>query len=59
MAEGRLEKFYKEVALLEQAFVKNPDITVAQYAARPARPSATRSSVVGFERFVLGETAAE
>ncbi len=28
MAEGRLEKFYKEVVLTEQVFVKNPDITV-------------------------------
>jgi elongation factor Ts len=31
MVTGRLEKFYKEVCLVEQAFVKNPDITVAQF----------------------------
>jgi elongation factor Ts len=31
MVTGRLEKFFKEVCLLEQAFVKNPDITVAQF----------------------------
>jgi elongation factor Ts len=31
MVAGRLEKFYKEVCLREQAFVKNPDQTVAQY----------------------------
>jgi len=31
MVTGRLEKFYKEVCLLEQTFVKNPDQTVAQY----------------------------
>jgi elongation factor Ts len=30
MVSGRLEKFFKEVCLLEQPFVKNPDITVAQ-----------------------------
>ena len=29
MVEGRLRKFYEEVALLTQAFVINPDITVA------------------------------
>ena len=58
MAEGRLEKFYKEVVLTEQVFVKNPDITVEPVRrCRPARPLATRISVVGFERFVLGETA--
>ena len=51
MAQGRLEKFYKEVVLLEQVFVKNPDITVAQYAdADRQGSSATRSSVVGFTR---------
>jgi elongation factor Ts len=31
MVTGRLEKFYKEVCLLQQAFVKNPEQTVAQY----------------------------
>jgi elongation factor Ts len=31
MVIGRLEKFYKEVCLVEQTFVKNPDITVAQF----------------------------
>ncbi|MDE8703873.1 elongation factor Ts, partial [Adlercreutzia equolifaciens] len=32
MAEGRMDKFYKENCLAEQAFVKNTDLTVAQYA---------------------------
>jgi elongation factor Ts len=31
MVTGRMEKFYKEVCLTEQAFVKNPDVTVAQF----------------------------
>ena len=31
MVTGRLEKFYKEVCLVEQTFVKNPDITVSQF----------------------------
>jgi elongation factor Ts len=31
MVTGRLEKFYKEVCLVEQTFVKNPDITVKQF----------------------------
>jgi elongation factor Ts len=31
MVAGRLEKFYKEVCLVEQPFVKKPDLTVAQY----------------------------
>ena len=31
MVTGRLEKFFKEVCLVEQAFVKNPDVTVTQF----------------------------
>ncbi len=31
MVTGRLEKFYKEVCLAEQTFVKNSDITVTQF----------------------------
>jgi len=30
MVTGRLDKFFKEFCLLEQTFVKNPDLTVAQ-----------------------------
>ena len=59
MAQGRLEKFYKEVALVEQAFVKNPDQSVAQYAAETGKAVGDEISVVSFERFVLGESSAE
>ena len=31
MVVGRLEKFYKEVCLVEQPFVKNSDLTVTQF----------------------------
>jgi elongation factor Ts len=31
MVVGRLDKFYKEVCLMEQTFVKNPDLTVTQF----------------------------
>jgi len=32
MVTGRINKYYKEVCLLEQAFVKDPDLSVEQYA---------------------------
>ena len=57
MAEGRLEKFYKEVVLSEQVFVKNPDITVSQYAAQTGKAIGDTISIVGFDRFVLGDTS--
>ena len=57
IASGRLEKYYKEVCLLEQPFVKDPDVTVGEYLAAAAKNLGATLDVVRFERFVLGETA--
>lgn len=51
IVQGKLNKLAKEVCLLEQAFVKNPDQTVKKLIAE----SGTDSSVVGFSMLVLGE----
>ncbi len=48
MVEGRIEKYYKEVCLLEQPFVKNQDESVAQMING-------RFEVIGFTRFEMGE----
>jgi elongation factor Ts len=57
IATGRLEKFYKEVCLIEQAFVKDPDKSVEQLVAETAKAIGTPLQVVSFDRFVLGETS--
>ena len=57
MAEGRLEKYFKEVTLLEQPFVKNPDQTIAQYTAQVSKELGDALTIVRFERFMLGESA--
>ncbi|MCX8006735.1 MAG: translation elongation factor Ts [Coriobacteriia bacterium] len=57
IAEGRLQKFYKEVCLLEQAFVKDPDISVQDLVARVSKELGDTVSIVAFDRFQLGETA--
>jgi elongation factor Ts len=54
MATGRLEKFYKENALLEQAFIKDPERTVGSYVDTAAKQLADSISVVSFQRFELG-----
>ncbi|MEI7814139.1 MAG: translation elongation factor Ts [Coriobacteriia bacterium] len=59
MATGRLEKYFKEVALVEQPFVKNPDVTVTQYTAQTAKAIGDTITIVGFTRFLLGASAAE
>jgi len=54
MAAGRLEKFYKETALLEQEFVKDPDRTIEQVIASVAKAVGDSIQVLGFDRFELG-----
>ncbi len=54
MATGRLEKFFKENTLAEQAFVKNPDQSVADYTAETAKALGGTIVIKGFQRFVLG-----
>ena len=49
------EKFYKENCLAEQAFVKNPDLTVAQYVEQCGKELGGTITVTGFVRFALGE----
>ncbi|MHB1340227.1 MAG: translation elongation factor Ts [Coriobacteriia bacterium] len=56
MAEGRLQKFYKEVCLVEQVFVKNPDITIKDLAAQISKEIGDTVTVLAFDRFGLGET---
>ncbi len=58
MAQGRLEKYFKEVVLPEQVFVKNQDQTVAQYLAQVSKEIGDEVSIVGFTRWNLGECAA-
>lgn len=55
MATGRLEKFLKENCLTEQAFVKNGDMTVAQYVDSVAKELGGTIKIVDFKRFMLGE----
>ena len=55
MVEGRIEKYYKEVCLLEQPFVKNPDITVNTLVNEATLASGEKIAVRRFVRFELGE----
>ncbi|WP_106497597.1 translation elongation factor Ts [Lentibacillus sp. Marseille-P4043] len=49
MVEGRLGKFFEEVCLLEQSFVKDPDQKVKKYVADKG------ASVKAFVRYEVGE----
>ena len=55
MVVGRLDKFYKEVCLLEQAFVKNPDITATQFLKEVGQKLGGKSLTVRrFTRYQIG-----
>ena len=55
MVEGRIGKFYKENCLVEQAFVKDPDISVAKYVENTAKELGAEIKVLKFARFEKGE----
>ena len=50
MLIGRINKFYKEVCLTEQVFVKNGDLTVAQYLKQNGD-----AKIIRFTRYAMGE----
>ena len=55
MAQGRMEKFYKENCLTEQEFVKDSDTTIKDYVAKVAKELGGTIAVKDFTRFALGE----
>ncbi len=52
---GKLGKFYKENCLLDQAFVKDGDMSVAKYVASVAKTLGADIAVTGFIRYAKGE----
>lgn len=55
IVEGRLEKFYQQVCLLEQPFIKDQDRTVGDLVTEKVAELGENISVRRFSRFDLGE----
>jgi elongation factor Ts len=55
IVEGKMTKFYEEVCLLDQPFVKEPGITVHQLIASKVGKLGENISVRRFARFKVGE----
>ena len=49
MVAGRINKYYKEVCLVEQSFIKNPDVTVGDYV------KSNNGEVKSVIRYAVGE----
>ncbi len=55
MVEGRINKFYKEICLLEQPFVKNPDLTIEDLVKEQIMTIGENVKIRRFARFQMGE----
>ena len=55
MIEGKMKKYYKENCLVDQEFVKDSDLSVAQYTAKVAKELGGDIKIVKFARFQKGE----
>lgn len=56
IVEGKIKKFFSEVCLLEQPFVKNPDITVQDLVNDVMAKTGENIVLRRFARFQLGES---
>ena len=53
--EGRLKKYFKDVCLLDQQYIKNPDLTIEQYLRDTANNVGENIKIRRFARFEVGE----
>ena len=55
MVEGRISKYYEEYCLMEQTFIKNPDLTIDQLLNAKVAQIGENITIRRFARFELGE----
>ena len=55
MVQGRIKKFFKEICLLDQEYLKDTSITVAQAVEALNKSVGVKAEIKRFERFVMGE----
>lgn len=55
MVEGRIKKYYKEVVLMEQEYVKDPSKTISQLVSDAVNKIGEKISIRRFVRYQMGE----
>jgi len=55
IVEGKMERFYSEVCLLEQTYVRDPDLTIKEFLDAMIAKIGENISIRRFARFQLGE----
>jgi len=58
IVDGKIEKFYSGVCLIDQAFIKNPDQTIAQLIAAKSKELGDELVIRRFLRYSVGEEIA-
>jgi elongation factor Ts len=53
--EGKLEKFYQESCLIEQAFIKDPAVTIKDLLSQKIAKIGENINIRRFTRYQLGE----
>ena len=56
MVEGRISKMYKEICLMEQPYVKNPDLTISDYLKDKIATIGENIVIRRFTRYQMGES---
>jgi elongation factor Ts len=55
IVDGKIEKFYSTVCLVDQAFIKNPDQTISQLVTAKSKELSDTLVIRRFLRFMVGE----
>jgi elongation factor Ts len=55
IVEGKLDKFYSTVCLLEQGFIKNPDVTIKDLLNTKISELGENIIIRRFVRYLVGE----
>jgi elongation factor Ts len=55
IVDGKVDKYYSTICLLEQAFIKNPDLTVKDYVNSKIAELGENIIVRRFVRYMVGE----
>jgi elongation factor Ts len=59
IVDGKMDKFYSGTCLLEQACIKNPDLTVKELLAAKEKELSDKITINRFVRYALGEESGE
>ncbi len=55
IVQGKLEKFYQEQCLLEQSFIKDPNVTITEILTQKIAKLGENISIARFTRYQLGQ----